>query len=110
MRNEREFLARRMGSRLTEEQRERLFVKWQVPLEAKQRKLQLVNKLWTDTEDEAHIEESADIVARLVGFCEGGNVSKEMFELNFAVPTCRKPWLMGWQPISNMIRERAQLW
>ncbi|CAM0876335.1 unnamed protein product [Alopecurus aequalis] len=108
LRNEREFLARRMGSRLTEEQRERLFIKWQVPLEAKQRKLQLVNKLWRDTEDEAHIEESADIVARLVGFCEGGNVSKEMFELNFAVPTSRKPWMMGWQPISNMIREKAQ--
>ncbi|KAM0929457.1 hypothetical protein ACQ4PT_001534 [Festuca glaucescens] len=110
LRNEREFLARRMGSRLTEEQRERLFIKWQVPLEAKQRKLQLVNKLWTDPEDEAHIEESADIVAQLVGFCEGGNISKEMFELNFAVPANRKPWLMGWQPISNMIRDRAQLW
>lgn len=48
LRNEREFLARRMGSRLTEEERERLFIKWQVPLEAKQRKLQLVNKLWAD--------------------------------------------------------------
>uniref|UniRef100_A0ACD6A0S8 Uncharacterized protein n=1 Tax=Avena sativa TaxID=4498 RepID=A0ACD6A0S8_AVESA len=110
LRNEREFLARRMSSKLTEEERGRLFIKWQVPLETKQRKLQLVNRLWTDPEDEAHIEESADIVARLVGFCEGGNISKEMFELNFAVPANRKPWLMGWQPISNMIRERAQLW
>ncbi|TVU03385.1 hypothetical protein EJB05_51076 [Eragrostis curvula] len=110
LRNEREFLARRMGSRLTDEERERLFIKWQVPLEAKQRKLQLVNKLWTDPNDQAHIEESADIVARLVGFCEGGNISKEMFELNFAVPTSRKPWLVGWQPISNMIREKTQLW
>ncbi|KAM0838239.1 hypothetical protein ACQ4PT_061105 [Festuca glaucescens] len=108
LRNEREFLARRMGSRLTEEERERLFIKWQVPLEAKHRKLQLVNKLWTDPDDQVHIEESADIVARLVGFCEGGNISKEMFELNFAVPACRKPWLMGWRPISNRIRERAQ--
>uniref|UniRef100_A0ACD6AF60 Uncharacterized protein n=1 Tax=Avena sativa TaxID=4498 RepID=A0ACD6AF60_AVESA len=108
LRNEREFLARRVGSRLTEEERERLFIKWQVPLEAKHRKLQLVNKLWTDPDDQAHIEESADLVARLVGFCEGGNISKEMFELNFAVPTCRKPWLMGWRPISSMIKERAQ--
>ncbi|KAL6884532.1 hypothetical protein ACP4OV_010468 [Aristida adscensionis] len=110
LRNEREFLARRMGSRLTEEERERLFIKWQVPLDAKQRKLQLVNRLWTDPNDKAHIEESADIVARLVGFCEGGNISKEMFELNFAVPASRKPWLVGWQPISNMIREKTQLW
>jgi centromeric protein E len=97
-----------MGSRLTEEERERLFIKWQVPLEAKHRKLQLVNKLWTDPDDQVHIEESADTVARLVGFCEGGNISKEMFELNFAVPACRKPWLMGWRPISNRIKERAQ--
>ncbi|KAL5228977.1 hypothetical protein ABZP36_017242 [Zizania latifolia] len=110
LRNEREFLARRMGSRLTEEERECLFIKWQVPLEAKQRKLQLVNRLWTDPNDKAHIEESADIVARLVGFCEGGNISKEMFELNFSVPASRKPWLLGWQPISNMIREKTQLW
>ena len=110
LRNEREFLARRMGSRLTDEERECLLIKWQVPLDAKQRKLQLVNKLWTDPNDQVHIEESADLVARLVGFCEGGNISKEMFELNFAVPTSRKPWLVGWQPISNMIREKTQLW
>ncbi|KAM0825213.1 hypothetical protein ACQ4PT_069701 [Festuca glaucescens] len=108
LRNEREFLARRMGSRLTEEERERLFIKWRVPLEVKQRKLQLVNKLWTDPNDKAHIEDSADIVARLVGFCEGGNISKEMFELNFALPASRKPWLMGWQPISNMIKEKTR--
>ncbi|KAM0823383.1 hypothetical protein ACQ4PT_070898 [Festuca glaucescens] len=108
LRNEREFLARRMGSRLTEEERERLFIKWRVPLEVKQRKLQLVNKLWADPNDKAHIEESADIVARLVGFCEGGNISKEMFELNFALPASRKPWLTGWQPISNMIKEKTR--
>jgi centromeric protein E len=108
LRNEREFLARRMGTRLTEEERERLFIKWRVPLEVKQRKLQLVNKLWVDPNDKAHIEESADIVARLVGFCEGGNISKEMFELNFALPASRKPWLTGWQPISNMIKEKTR--
>jgi centromeric protein E len=110
LRNEREFLARRMGSKLTDEERECLFIKWQVPLDVKQRKLQLVNMLWTDPTDQAHIEESADLVARLVGFCEGGNISKEMFELNFAVPTSRKPWLVGWQPISNIIREKTHLW
>jgi len=64
----------------------------------------MVNKLWTDTNNKAHIEESADIVARLVGFCEGGNVSKEMFELNFTLPVNKRPWLLGWQPISNLIR------
>ncbi|XP_039144180.1 kinesin-like protein KIN-7A [Dioscorea cayenensis subsp. rotundata] len=104
LKHEREFLAKRLNSRLSEEERDRLYKKWQVPLEGKQRKLQLVNKLWTDPIDKAHIEESADIVARLVGFCEGGNISKEMFELNFAVPVSKKPWLLGWQPISNLLR------
>ncbi|RRT52267.1 hypothetical protein B296_00016097 [Ensete ventricosum] len=104
LRYEREFLAKRLQSRLTEDERERLYIKWQVPLEGKQRKLQLVNKLWRDPNDAAHIEESAAIVARLVGFCEGGNnMAKEMFELNFALPASKKPWLLGWQPISNLL-------
>ncbi|XP_074573287.1 kinesin-like protein KIN-7A isoform X1 [Curcuma longa] len=104
LRHEREFLAKRMQSRLTEDERQRLYIKWQVPLDGKQRKLQLVNKLWTDPNDIAHTEASADIVARLVGFCEGGNMTKEMFELNFALPSSKKPWLLGWQPISNLLR------
>ncbi|KAJ4804275.1 ATP binding microtubule motor family protein [Rhynchospora pubera] len=105
LKNEREFLAKRMNSRLTEEEKERLFLKWNVPLDGKQRKLQLINKLWTDPTDRVHIDESADIVARLVGFCErDGNVAKEMFELNFALPSSKKPWLLGWQPISNLLR------
>ncbi|KAF3324684.1 Kinesin-like protein NACK1 [Carex littledalei] len=105
LKNEREFLAKRMNSRLTEEEKERLFLKWDVPLDGKQRKLQLVNKLWTDPTDRLHIDESADIVARLVGFCErDGKVTKEMFELNFALPSSKKPWLLGWQPISNLLR------
>ncbi|KAG0502858.1 hypothetical protein HPP92_002930 [Vanilla planifolia] len=104
LRQEREFLSKRINSRLTEEEREKLYIKWQVPLQGKQRKLQLVNKLWIDPNDREHIEESADIVARLVGFCEGGNVAKEMFELNFALPENKKPWLLGWQPISNFLR------
>ncbi|KAG6473559.1 hypothetical protein ZIOFF_067476 [Zingiber officinale] len=104
LRHEREFLAKRMQSRLTEDERQRLYIKWQVPLDGKQRKLQLVNKLWTDPNDIAHTEASADIVARLVGFCEGGSMTKEMFELNFALPSCKKPWLLAWQPISNLLR------
>ncbi|KAK8959542.1 Kinesin-like protein NACK1 [Platanthera guangdongensis] len=104
LRQEREFLSKRMNSRLTEEERERLYIKWQVPLEGKQRKLQLANKLWSDPNDRAHVDDSADIVARLVGFCEGGSATKEMFELNFALPENKKPWLLGWEPISNFLR------
>ncbi|XP_010537463.1 PREDICTED: kinesin-like protein KIN-7A isoform X2 [Tarenaya hassleriana] len=106
LRREREFLARRVNSRLTPEEREALYVEWDVPLEGKQRKLQLVNKLWTDPYDTRHVEESAAIVAKLMGFCEGGNnIPKEMFELNFAVPSDKiRPWNnIGWDNISNLL-------
>lgn len=103
LRQEREFLSKRLNSRLSEEERERLYIRWDIPLEGKQRRLQLINKLWTDPNNKDHIEQSADIVARLVGFCEGGSVSKEMFELNFALPANKRPWLLGWQPLSNLL-------
>ncbi|KAJ6293592.1 hypothetical protein OIU76_021778 [Salix suchowensis] len=103
LKREKEFLAKRLVSRLTTEERDALYIKWNVPLDGKQRRLQFVNKLWTDPHDAKHIQESADIVAKLVGFCEGGNMSKEMFELNFALPTDKRPWIMGWNPISNFL-------
>ncbi|XP_068636422.1 kinesin-like protein NACK1 [Aristolochia californica] len=103
LRSEREFLAKRLNSRITAEERQMLYIKWEVPLEGKNRRLQLVNKLWANLHDTKHIEESAQIVAKLVGFCEGGNVTKEMFELNFAVPSDKKHWFLGWNPISNLL-------
>ncbi|KAF2298676.1 hypothetical protein GH714_024747 [Hevea brasiliensis] len=103
LKREREFLAKRLTSRLTVEERDTLYMKWDVPLEGKQRKLQFVNKLWTNPHDARHVQESAEIVAKLVGFCEGGNMSKEMFELNFALPTDKRPWIVGWNPISNLL-------
>ncbi|KAJ6418546.1 hypothetical protein OIU84_001829 [Salix udensis] len=103
LKREKEFLAKRLTSRLTAEERDELYIKWDVPLDGKQRRLQFVNKLWTDPRDAKHIQESADIVAKLVGFCEGGNMSKEMFELNFALPTDKRQWNMGWNQISNLL-------
>lgn len=103
LRREREFLARRVNSRLTPEEREELYMKWDVPLEGKQRKLQFVNKLWTDPYDSRHVQESAEIVAKLVGFCESGNISKEMFELNFALPSDKRQWNIGWDNLSNLL-------
>eukprot|EP01018_Ginkgo_biloba_P037049 Gb_39636 [translate_table: standard] len=103
LKRERELLAKRMRSRFTSEQREMLFAKWEIPLDGKQRKLQLAQKLWTDPYSKQHIQESADIVAKLVGFCEPGHVSKEMFELNFAPPSDQKPWLLGWNPIAKLL-------
>ncbi|KAK6261369.1 hypothetical protein QUC31_007185 [Theobroma cacao] len=103
LKREREFLAKRLTSRLSVEERDALYIKWDVPLDGKQRKLQFINKLWTDPHDAKHIEESAQIVAKLVGFCEGGNMSKEMFELNFALPADKRPWVVGWNQISNLL-------
>ncbi|OMO86964.1 hypothetical protein COLO4_20836 [Corchorus olitorius] len=103
LKREREFLAKRLSSRLSVEERDALYIKWNVPLEGKHRRLQFINKLWADPHDAKHIEESAQIVAKLVGFCEGGNMSKEMFELNFALPSDKSPWAVGWNQISNLL-------
>ncbi|KAJ1387742.1 P-loop containing nucleoside triphosphate hydrolase [Sesbania bispinosa] len=103
LKREREFLAKRLTSRFTPEEREALYIKWDVPLEGKQRRMQFVSKLWTDPHDQKHVQESAEIVAKLVGFCTGGNMSKEMFELNFVLPSDKRPWLLGWNPITNFL-------
>ncbi|MED6209514.1 Kinesin-like protein nack1 [Stylosanthes scabra] len=103
LRREREFLAKRLTSRLTLEEREALYIKWDVPVDGKQRKLQFVSKLWTDPHDQVHVQESAEIVAKLVGFSTGGNLSKEMFELNFVLPSDKRPWMMGWNQITNLL-------
>ncbi|CAN7087039.1 unnamed protein product, partial [Brassica oleracea var. botrytis] len=92
------FLARRINSRLTPKEREELYMKWDVPLEGKQRKLQFVKKLWTDPYDSRHMQESEEIVAKLVGFCESG----KMFELNFAMPSDKK-WNNVWDNIYNLL-------
>ncbi|VVA10164.1 PREDICTED: kinesin [Prunus dulcis] len=103
LKQEREYLAKRVSSKLTADEREMLYVKWEIPPGGKQRRLQLVNKLWTDPHNMQHVQESAEIVAKLVGFCESGeHVSKEMFELNFAHPFDKKTW-MGWNLISNLL-------
>lgn len=104
LKQEREYLAKRVSSKLSAEERELLYLKWNIPPEGKQkRRLQLVNRLWTDPLNMHHVQESAEVVAKLVGFCESGEpVSREMFELNF-VPHCDKKTWMGWNLISNLL-------
>ncbi|KAF7136003.1 hypothetical protein RHSIM_Rhsim08G0130900 [Rhododendron simsii] len=103
LKREREFLAKRLTTRLTAEERDALYIKWEIPLDGKHRRIQFINRLWTDPHDPKHVQESADIVAKLVGFCESGNLSKEMFELNFVLPSDKRPWLMAWDQISNLL-------
>ncbi|XP_054820843.1 kinesin-like protein KIN-7B isoform X5 [Prosopis cineraria] len=103
LKQEREYLAKRVNSKLTAEERELLYAKWEVPAVGKQRRLQLVNKLWTDPYNMEHVQESAEIVAKLIDFCgTGENLSKDMFELNFASPSDKKTWA-GWNFISNLL-------
>ncbi|XP_073151229.1 kinesin-like protein NACK2 [Henckelia pumila] len=104
LKQEREYLAKRVSSKLTAEEREILYMKWDIPPEGKQRRrLQLVNKLWTDPLDMQHVKESAEVVAKIVGFCESGQpILREMFELNFAPLSDKKTW-MGWNLISNLL-------
>ena len=50
-----------------------------------------------------HVQESAEIVAKLVGFCESDEkLTREMFELNFKSPCDKKTWI-GWNLISNLL-------
>ncbi|GKA03259.1 kinesin-like protein NACK2 [Tanacetum coccineum] len=104
LKQEREYLAKRVSSQLSAEEREMLYRKWDIPVEGKQRRrLQLVNRLWTDPLNMAHVKESAEIVAKLVGFCESGeHAPKEMFALNFVNPSDKKAW-MGWNLISDLL-------
>ncbi|KAL0722492.1 hypothetical protein Bca4012_037091 [Brassica carinata] len=104
LKQEREYLAKRVNTKLGAEEREMLYLKWDVAPVGKQRRQQLVNKLWTDPHNTEHVKESAEIVAKLVGFCDSGeNIRKEMFELNFASPADKKTWMMGWNFISNFL-------
>jgi centromeric protein E len=104
LKREKELLARQLSRRLTKEEREDLFMTWGVPLDAKQRKLQLINRLWTDPHNLEHIEASAEIVARIVGILNPGSAPKEMFALNFAPPNhAERPGMFGWNGLSALL-------
>lgn len=104
LKRERDLLAKRMRGRLCTEEREDLYKRWGIPVDAKQRKLQLVHKLWTDPHNMSHIQASAQVVARIVGILNPGSASKEMFELNFAPPTnSERPHMFGWNGLSALL-------
>ncbi|KAK4262093.1 hypothetical protein QN277_027700 [Acacia crassicarpa] len=84
LRRERQMLSRQMQRRLSKSERENLYLKWGIRLSSKNRALQLVHRLWTDTEDMDHIADSAAVVAKLLGYVEPSQAFKEMFGLNFA--------------------------
>ncbi|XP_051123947.1 kinesin-like protein KIN-7F [Andrographis paniculata] len=90
---ERDMLSRRMLRKISSKEREELYAKWGVDIKSKQRRAQLCQKLWTDTTNMDHIQESAALVSKLMGFKEPGEVTKEMFGLSFTP----KPGAFRWR-------------
>lgn len=85
---ERHMLAKQMQKRLTKNERENIFLKWGIGLNTKHRRLQLVQRLWSDTKHIDHVTESAIIVSKLIGEEVPEQAFKEMFGLKF---TARRP-------------------
>lgn len=93
LRRERETLTKQMHKKLTEEERESLFVRWGIGLNTKYRRIQLANQLWSKVDDMGHVGESAVIVAKLVGLIrDPGHAPKEMFGLNFTPSPSRRSY------------------
>uniref|UniRef100_A0A7N0R833 Kinesin-like protein n=1 Tax=Kalanchoe fedtschenkoi TaxID=63787 RepID=A0A7N0R833_KALFE len=93
---EREMLSKQMLRKFSSKYRESLYRQWGIDVKSKQRRLQLARLIWTDTDDMAHIKDSAEVVARLIGFQDPGQGPKEMFGLSLlhgAVPRRSKNWI-----------------
>uniref|UniRef100_A0A7N0R9Q4 Kinesin-like protein n=1 Tax=Kalanchoe fedtschenkoi TaxID=63787 RepID=A0A7N0R9Q4_KALFE len=89
---EREMLCKLMLKRLSEKERIGLYNRWGINLKSKMRKVQLARRVWSDTKEISHIQDSADLVAKLVGI---GQAPKEMFGLSFSpspVPHRSQSW------------------
>ncbi|KAF3621660.1 hypothetical protein FXO38_31722 [Capsicum annuum] len=62
-----------MRLKLTADEREMFYVKWDIPPESKQRRrLQLASILLSDPLNMHNVSESAEVVARFVGFHKSG--------------------------------------
>ncbi|CAK9142085.1 unnamed protein product [Ilex paraguariensis] len=96
LRREREMLSRMMQKTFSEEERNRIYQKWDISLDSKRRRLQLIQRLWSETKDMNHIRESAAIVAKLIRFSEQGQALKEMFGLSFT-PRRMSRRSFGWK-------------
>ncbi|KAK9071435.1 hypothetical protein SSX86_010005 [Deinandra increscens subsp. villosa] len=93
LRREREMLTKQMHKKLTEHERESLFLRWGIKLNTKYRRIQLANKLWSRVDDMDHVADSAVVVAKLVGLIsDPGHAPKEMFGLNLTPPQSRKSY------------------
>ncbi|KAL3539031.1 hypothetical protein ACH5RR_002397 [Cinchona calisaya] len=93
---ERQMLSRLINKRLTTDERNSIYHRWGISLNSKQRRLQLAQRLWSNTEDLDHVSESAAIVAKLIRFSHQGQAIKEMFGLSFTPPRLSRR-SFGWK-------------
>ncbi|XP_058109381.1 kinesin-like protein KIN-7F [Magnolia sinica] len=96
LRRERVMLSKKMQKSFSVEERSNLYNKWGIGLFTRWRRLQLANRLWTETADMDHITESAAIVAKAIGFIQPGQAFKEMFGLSFT-PRRTSRRFHGWK-------------
>ncbi|RAL40446.1 hypothetical protein DM860_006516 [Cuscuta australis] len=85
LKQERKMLSRQMRKKCGRREREALFQKWGIDAKTRHRRRQLRELLWKDTKDMEHVQESAALVAKLVGLIEPSSAPKEMFGLSFAL-------------------------
>ncbi|XP_010526578.1 PREDICTED: kinesin-like protein KIN-7E [Tarenaya hassleriana] len=90
LKRERRMMKKLMGKRFSEEERKRLYDTFGIALNSKGRRMQLANRLWSNTKDMNHVKESASVIAKLVRFLENGSGIKEMFGLSFTPPPTRR--------------------
>ncbi|KAF3633416.1 kinesin-like protein KIN-7F [Capsicum chacoense] len=82
LREEKRMLSKQIQKKLSEAERESLYIKWGIGINSKRRRLHLAEKLWSSKADDMnHITESAYLVAKLAGLMEPGKAPKEMFGL-----------------------------
>ncbi|KAK4784566.1 hypothetical protein SAY86_018934 [Trapa natans] len=99
LRRERQMLSKQLQRKLPTVDREKLFLRWGIGLESRNRSLQLAHRMWTRTDDLDHISDSASMVAMLVDFVLPEQAPKEMFSLNFS------PQIYGRRP--SIFRKRV---
>ena len=104
LKRERESIVKHLKTGMTAEQRDTIYKRWGIPLDAKERKVKLAHLIWTNPENEEHIKMSADLVARLFGLwgTNHGSASKEMFQLSFSPPCLDKSWFDGWTSVAHL--------
>ncbi|MCO5591245.1 hypothetical protein L7F22_045226 [Adiantum nelumboides] len=102
VRRERESIVKHLNTRLTLSEREEMYRQWGIPLNMKRRRLRLANMVWTNYQDEVHVQMSAELVAKVVALWNrSGSVSKEMFQLSLS-PAGNERTRFRWSPIATL--------